>query len=242
MLKEIVKRDYARSGFLTYKSIFDRLDKNDQKTFREAARTKLYSSGQVVFSQGQECLGIYLVESGLIGLRRFDESGTSALLRLTQSGEALGYRSLINGTSHKNTAEVLVESKLYFINKSAFQWLAQRNHWLRECLLAIVLRDLDQSETTCAGLLTSKLRSRFLRLMATFSESHGELDETAAFRIELPIQRKDLADLLGTSPAALSRIIAGLQREGGIRFMGRQVFVSDPYLLTSEATSCLGPA
>lgn len=239
-MKPAQERDDV-SGCHAYDNILERLNENDERVFREATRTKTYAAGRTLFSQGQECQQLYFIRTGLVGLRRSDENGNSALLRLCRAGGILGYRAMIAEATHQNTAEVLTSSEVMIVSRSVFQWLAQRNARLSGQILNFALQALDHTEAICAELLTAQLKSRLLSLLAMFDERTCEADSTKRFQIELPIQRKDLADLLGTNPASLSRTIARLQKDGNVRFEGRRVYVLNPKVLQSEASRFWNP-
>jgi CRP-like cAMP-binding protein len=207
------------------------LEEPERWEFGRAMRPRVLGAGQTLFLQGQECHGIFCIESGLVGLRRADEDGNSALLRLCQPGDILGYRALLEERDHRNSAEVLAPSRICFIRRSHLNGLVSRNDALRERLLRRALAELNQVEARCAELLTSGLKLRLLSLLMTFWETHGVRDGNAGYQIELPIQRKAIADLLGAQPASLSRLISTLHDEGLVRFKGRRVLISDPSLL-----------
>jgi CRP/FNR family transcriptional regulator, anaerobic regulatory protein len=241
LFKEQLSERHYRCGCPAYEALLERFDASDERIFREATRTRKYATGRTLFSQGQECQELYFVRSGLIGLRRSDEDGNSALLRLNRAGDVLGYRAIAERSVHQNTAEVLTSSEVLIVSRSIFQWLARRNAWLNEHILRFALHGLSQAEAICAELLTARLKERLLSLLAMFDERSSEADEMRGFQIELPIQRKDLADLLGTNPASLSRTIARLQKDGDVRFTGRRVHVLNPRALRTEVSRFWNP-
>ena len=224
------------SGCHAYNALLRRLDANDARVFRDATRTKKFPVGRTLFSQGETCEQLYFIESGLVGLRRSDENGNSALLRLCRAGESLGYRAITAGAAHQNTAEVLASSQVMIVSKSVLRWLAHRNTEFSGGFLGFALNALNQTEAICAELLTARLKDRLLSLLAMFDERVVGSESSQRFEIELPIQRKDLADLLGTNPASLSRTIARLHKDGDVRFNGRRVLVLKPEALKKEAS------
>jgi len=60
--------------------------------------TREYGAGAIIYTEGEECHGIYCIESGLVGQRKFDGDGNSVLIRLCAAGEAIGYRALLDLT------------------------------------------------------------------------------------------------------------------------------------------------
>ena len=103
-----------------------------------------FRAGQTFFLEGDECRGVYCIQSGLVGLRRSDEDGNSALLRLSQRGDILGYRALLGKGRHRNTAEVLTHCRACFIEASRLVGLIERNPALREGFLQRALADFTE--------------------------------------------------------------------------------------------------
>ena len=83
------------------------------------------------------------------------------------------------------------------VSKSVLRWLAHRNTEFSGGFLGFALNALNQTEAICAELLTARLKDRLLSLLAMFDERVVGSESSQRFEIELPIQRKDLADLLG---------------------------------------------
>ena len=70
-------------------------------------------------------------------------------------------------------------------------------------------------------------KSRFLHVMLVFYERLGYQDETGKPVFELPIQRSDIASLIGAQPETISRLIQKVQREGLLHFDSKRVMFTD---------------
>ena len=73
----------------------------------DANRCRKFLPGDVLFHQGDACLGVYCIHLGVVGIRKVDIEGNSMLLSLAHPGETLGYRALLTGREHTVSAEVL---------------------------------------------------------------------------------------------------------------------------------------
>ncbi|MGO9983113.1 MAG: Crp/Fnr family transcriptional regulator [Rhodomicrobium sp.] len=197
--------------------------------------SRTYEAGETLFLQGQENRGVFCVKSGLVGLRRTDENGNSAVLRLSLPGGVLGYPAFLGKKNHPNTGEVLTRSTVCFIEASQLRWIIQRNPELMESFIQRALTDLNRTEANCAALLTADLRCRLFHLLLIFYEHFGAKSAEGRYTVELPVQRKDLAALLGAKPESISRLINRLDREGCVRFEGRRVDFADLSNLAGEA-------
>ena len=206
----------------------------DLRLIDQAKLTRAHEPGEVLFLQGDASRGIYCLQSGLIGLRRLDEEGNSALLRLCNAGETVGYRALLSNQDHRNTAEILAPSVVCFIRRPVVARLVAGNPRLGERFLGHCMDDMTRTEADYARSLTLKMKSRFLHVLMIFYQQRGYRDQYENFVLELPIQRRQLADLLGSSPESVSRMIRNLETEGLLRFEDRRVCFSDMDAILQE--------
>jgi CRP/FNR family transcriptional regulator len=199
----------------------------DCELFARASHERVYEPGMNIFMQGDNCSGVYCIQSGLVGLRRSDDNGNSAMLRLSQNGDVLGYRAVIGKRQHRNTAEVLTRSRVCFIEAARLTMLLQRNPNLKEGFLQRALVDLTTTETNCAEQMTRGLQARFLHLLFRLYQNVEAQQDDREHVFDLPVQRKDIAALLGATPESISRIINRLEEQGLVRFVGRRVIFSN---------------
>lgn len=192
-----------------------------------AKRTRALEPGAILYRQGDDADGVYCIQSGLIGLRRVMPSGDSALLRLCTNGVTVGYRGLLSKRPHRNTAEVLSPSVVCFIERSYIRRLLEVNPHLGERFLEHSFSDLDETETEHAKSMTLSLKARFLHVLLIFYERQGYRDATDNHFVELPIQRVELASLVGARPESISRLVRNLEDEGILQFDKRRVRFRD---------------
>lgn len=87
--------------------------------------------------------------------------------------------------------------------------------------------DLDETETDHAKSMTLSLKARFLHVLLIFFERQGYRDDRDNFFVELPIQRVELASLIGARPESISRLVRSLETEGLLHFEKRRVRIRD---------------
>lgn len=200
-------------------------------------RTRAFEPGDILFRQGDVADGVHCIQSGLIGLRRIMPTGESALLRLCTSGVTVGYRALLSKSPHRNSAEVLSPSVVCFVERSHVRRLLETNAHLGERFLQHCFNDLDQTEIDHANSMTLSLKARFLHLLLIFYERHGYRDERDDGVVELPIQRVELASLIGARPESISRLVCSLETEGLLHFEKRRVRIRNMDAVLREVGS-----
>jgi CRP/FNR family transcriptional regulator len=199
------------------------VDENVELLLRRVGRSRLYGAGQTIFAQGNVCTGVHLVIDGMIGLRRVDEEGNSALLSLAGPDDVIGYRAFLAMSAHSNAAEALTHCEVLFLELTQLSQLLKQSPSVREYFVQKALEDLDRIQVKCAALLTEGLRSRFIKLLLQIRDICHPNCTAGLFEIELPIQRKEIAALLGVAPGSLSRLLSDLEEEGLISINGRTI-------------------
>lgn len=227
---------YCRTDHSDKSAEWSHAEPEYRRLFTNCGHSRRYGPGETLFLQGDGNRGVYYLESGLVALRRSDENGNSALVCLNHPDDLIGYPAFLSQKEHRNTAEVLTPSKIYFIDASRLRWMLNSDPNLKESFLERALLDLDRAEANCAALLTADLRCRLFHLLLTFSKSYGTQLSDGSPGVELPVQRKDLAALLGAKPESISRLIRMLDQEGLVRFKGRLVAISSLNRLAAEVS------
>ncbi len=193
----------------------------------QAKQTRMFDPGTTLYDQGDEGGGIHCIQSGLIGLRRLDEDGNSALLRLCSGGTTIGYRAYLTKEAHLNWAEVMTPSIVCFIERSYVTRLLAANLQLGERFLQHAIEDLSEVESDYARSMTRSMKSRFLHVLMVFYEQLGYRDDTGSPTVELPIKRGELAEMIGAQPESISRLIRQVQMEGLLQIDDRRVQIHD---------------
>lgn len=207
----------------------------DDLNLLEAAKTcNVYQPGQVVFYEGNACLGIHCVESGSIKLRRTCPKGDEIVVGLAGPGTTLGYLAYFGGRGYTTTAEALTACRICFIDRAAVKMLVHKSPSVGLAFLQRLSDDVDRSEDERVRALSLPLRARAAHLLLVLKDRSASADDEGRLTIELPLSRRDLAAMLGTRPESLSRLIRDFATDGVAHFGPREVVVPDLDALLDE--------
>jgi CRP/FNR family transcriptional regulator len=158
----------------------------------------------------------------LVSERRLNPDGESVLVRLNHPGTTIGYQEFLTKAAYRNSAEILRESHICFLNRSVVSELLAKNPSIGERFFLRSARDLKQAEDSYVEAMTMSVRARFLHALLVLYERYGRCEEAEGHLLEIPIARHELAALIGTAPPTISRIIRKLQDEKLVRFDGQK--------------------
>lgn len=201
--------------------IFRGLPEEDRRRIAARTTTRLVPRGEVVQQQGSTP-SLQIVHAGQIKQVRLGEDGSQRLLRILGPGEFMGEHSVLTGRPAPREATAMTESQICSLSRrDVQQWLDERPQ-LAIALLNAVTARLEDTETRLAEFVGSTVGHRLGEYLA--AAAGGE--EGRPF--DLPMSKRDLAQLLGTTPETLSRRLRALSDAGLIEVgPGRRIVVRD---------------
>jgi len=123
--------------------LFKSLTDADFTALLELAVEQRFKAGEVIFTEGSQASGLYLVEDGEVEVR----NRVKILARLGR-GECFGEMSMISGENHSATVTALTACGLVILHKRDFQQALHRIPAMGESLLEMMahrLRDANEN-------------------------------------------------------------------------------------------------
>lgn len=224
----------ASSRFSTLQKtpLFAELDKDELTYIAERAVVRHFDAGQVIFSEGDACPGLWVIESGRVRIFKSSPSGREQVLAIEGPGSSVAELPVFDGGKYPASAASVDGTTLLFISKGDFQALCL-NH--REVALK-VLRTVGRRLRGLVGMIEElsfgTVRHRLIALLVRMAR-RGE-QTSRGIAITLPANNQELAARIGTVRELVSRNISRLQAENLIQLEGRQVIVPDLKALQNE--------
>src|SRR5690606_36953702 len=95
--------------------VFGGLDEEELKRLAMIAREVPLAQGEVLFEQGEESDGLYLVTEGIIRIYLTATDGREATINLLEEGEVIGEIAILDGLPRSAGAAALTPARLIFI-------------------------------------------------------------------------------------------------------------------------------
>jgi len=184
------------------------------------SRVKEAARGAVIFFEGDEATGFYMVAEGKVKIFKTSLEGREQILHIFGPGEPFGEVPVFHGHPFPANAVALNKSKLLFFPRSEFIKLVHGNPSIALNMLAMLSLRLRRFATQIEHLSLKEVPGRLASHLLYLSEEQNHTD-----KVILDIPKGQLASLLGTSPETLSRIFAKMSEEGIIEVSGKQITI-----------------
>jgi CRP/FNR family transcriptional regulator len=211
-------------------SYFCSLDRITRQSVIHAAVRREYKAGQVVFSEGEACAGLYVVQDGWLKIVKLSYDGREQILRVVGPGEVCNEVTVFACRPNQATGIALDEAIVWIIESEA------------------ILRLVDQVPGL-ARAVTQDLAERALHLLSLVEDLSLRTVEARLARILLERARAgtlhryrwatqtEMAARLGTVPDVISRALRGLAGEGLIQVSRNQIQILDHNGLKDKSQS-----
>ncbi len=198
--------------------LFNGLPENQIEEIGQIAITKHLNKGEIIFSEGDDGNGFYIIAEGKVKIYKISIDGKEQILHIFGPREPIGEVPVFTDRPFPANAEVLAKSRLIFFPKTAFVNLISNNPSLALNMLAVLSMRLRQFTVQVENLSLKEVPGRLASYLLYVANEQSKKDV-----ITLTISKGQLASLLGTIPETLSRIFAKMSSQNLIEVSGRHI-------------------
>lgn len=207
--------------------LFSGVPDSDLEVLTQMAVSKGFSRQAVIFWEGKEAQGFFILLTGYLKLVKTSPDGKEYILRLVGPGETFAEAAVFSDVPYPATAITLEDCRTLFFPKAPFLRHLASSPTLARNLLATLSRLNLHLTRQLEDLSLKEVSARLARyLLEKCQESHGRLEKSLSF--ELPTTKTHLAAYLGTISETLSRTLSRLKSEGLIEMDKSRITVIDP--------------
>lgn len=192
-----------------------------RRRLAERSVVRTYGAGHVLFTAGDPCRGLYIVESGRVRIFRTSPAGREQVLHTEGPGRPVAELPLLDGGAYPASAVTEVESRLAFVPRAEFEALYRANPDVADAIIRDLATRLRHLVRVTETLAFRDVAARLASFLARHAEQHGT---TVAGGTEIVVDRtrEELSQELGTARESVSRAIKQLTEKGLIEPLGRR--------------------
>lgn len=229
-----IKVDHART--LAKVHIFSELDHSELAFLAQRAVLRRFSPGESVFSEGEPCVGLYVVESGHIRVFKSSAGGREQVLSIEGPGGSVAELPVFDGGNYPASVAAVDDATLLFVRKQDFQALCLAHPQVALKVLRVVGARLRRLVGIIEELSFTTVRHRLASFLLRLARSEGKR-VAQGVEVALPASNQELASQIGTVRELVSRNLSRFQSEGFLKINGRNVTIHDLKALEAEVQS-----
>jgi CRP/FNR family transcriptional regulator, dissimilatory nitrate respiration regulator len=189
-----------------------------------------FNKGDVIFYDGDEGIGFYLVVAGSVSVYKLSPDGKEQILHIVKEGDTIGAVPVFSGKSFPANARAISKSHLLFFDRKKFIQLITNKPTLTMNILALLSMRLREFTIQVENLSLKEIPGRLATYLLYLSQKQDNKD-----LVKLNISKLQLANLLGTGPESLSRSLGNMKSKKLIEEKGANIRLINRALLEELA-------
>ena len=203
-------------------AIFDGLEPDQIGQLAAIAVERRLVRGQRIFEEGESASGLYIVAAGRVKIFKTAADGKEQILHIFGPGQPFGEVPVFAGQRFPASALALDTGRLIYLPRAAFVSLITGQPTLALNMLAVLSRRLREFTVQIENLALKEVPARLAAYLLALAT-----EQKTGNRVVLHITKAMLANILGTIPETLSRMLGKMSGQGLIRVDNREIFLLD---------------
>ncbi len=223
----------SRIAALRKVPIFADLDASPMEFLGTVAVSQKFAAGELIFSEGEPCDGLYVVESGAVKIFKVSPSGREQVLAVEGPGGSIAELPVFDGGNYPASASAERASELIFIRRKDIHSMCVEHPEVALNVLRVVSGRLRRLVGIVEELSFTTVHHRLATYLVREARSKGKRTKRGV-EFALSPNNQELAAHIGTVRELVSRNLSRLQAAGLIQLDGRTVVVPNLDALQSE--------
>jgi len=190
--------------------LFAGLKEEDLKRIRGIASLKQVEKKGILFSDGEEARGFYVILSGRVKLFKVSPEGKEQILHIVSAPDAFAEAALFLEGTYPAFAEAMTDCQLLFFRKNDFIQLIEKNPQLSINMIVTLSHFLKRFASLIEELSLKEVSSRIAKYLVDLSLKLSKEGKSPK-EVELDLSKTQLALKLGTISETLSRTLAKMK-------------------------------
>lgn len=194
-----------------------------------------FAAGRVLFTTGDECRGLYVIESGRVRIYRTSPDGKEQVLHVEGPGRPIAELPLFDGGAYPASAITAEPSRLLFLARGDFETMYRSHPDVAHAIIRGLGRRLRHLVHVTETLAFHDVAARLAMLLVGYAERSGVASQ---FGVELELDRtqEELSLEIGAARESVSRAMRQLKRTGLVESLARnRVRIPDVAKLRARA-------
>src|SRR6478752_6708324 len=210
--------------------LFCNLSIHAGQRLNEIKSTAVYPKGAMLFIEGQQPRGVFVLCAGKAKLSTSSREGKTIITKLSDAGDVLGLNSVVSNRPYEVTAEMMEPGQANFIpRESLLQFLKDHGE--------VALRVAEQlsrnyytayEEIRTLGLATSP-SEKFAKLLLSWPVESR--DVTNGVHLRMTLTHEEVAEMIGTTRETVSRLFSEFKRKQLVNVKGTTLTIRNAQAL-----------
>jgi CRP/FNR family cyclic AMP-dependent transcriptional regulator len=202
----------------------------------EIKSTAVYPKLTMLFMEGQQPRGVFVLCSGKAKLFTSASDGKTIITKISEAGDVLGLNATISNRPYEVTVEMMEPGQANFIARDALlQFLREYGEVARRVAEQLSRNYYAAHEEIRTLGLASSPSVKFAKLLLSWSANMDNGNEPA--HVKLTLTREEIAEMIGTTRETVSRLFSDFKKKQLLQLKGSTLIIRNKAALQKMLNS-----
>jgi len=204
--------------------LFCNLSVQGAQRLNEIKSTAVYPKGAMLFIEGQQSRGVFILCSGKVKLSTTSREGKTIITKLSEPGDVLGLNAVISGIPYEVTAEMMEPGQANFVPREPLMHLLKDHSEVAVRIAQQLSRNYYTAyeEIRTLGLATSP-SEKFAKLLLSWSTKPDASDGSS--QVKLTLTHEEIGEIIGTTRETVSRLFSEFRKKQLVQLKGATLVI-----------------
>jgi CRP-like cAMP-binding protein len=223
-----------KTAALKRTALFGELSDTDLRALADRASERRLARGEMLFFEGDEARGLYVVVEGAVRAFRESLEGREQVIHVESAGATIAEVPVFDDGKYPSTVAGEEDSVLLFIDKRDVRRLCLEHPQIALAALKLLATRVRRTAALVEQLSLFEVDQRLARLLLAEARTRG-VRSGASVTVELLLTNQQIAARIGSVREVVSRALNRLQQNSLISVDGRRITIADEAVLQSYA-------
>jgi CRP/FNR family transcriptional regulator len=202
---------------------FNKLTEEQLLRIDRSRREVFFNKGEIICSEGEEVKNFLYLQKGLVKLLTTEKNEKEHIISVAKPLDFIGLLSIFSKQKHIYTITAIEDSVMCEVDLQLLKQLMKENGDFALDFIEKISEVADDVINTRLSISTKQLRGRIAYILLYFADHiYGKYD------YELPISRKEIAQLIDMSTENVIRILSEFRKDDILTIEGKNIKIHDP--------------
>jgi CRP/FNR family transcriptional regulator len=204
--------------------LFCNLSPQAGQRLNEIKSTAVYPKGAMLFIEGQQPRGVFVLCSGKVKLSTSSREGKTIITKISDSGDVLGLNAVVSNRPYEVTAEMMEPGQGNFIPRDSLMHMLKDHPEVAVRIAQQLSRNYFTAyeEIRTLGLAASP-SEKFAKLLLSWSTKTAQSDGSA--QVKLTLTHEEVAEIIGTTRETVSRLFSEFKKKQLMQLKGATLVI-----------------
>jgi CRP/FNR family transcriptional regulator, cyclic AMP receptor protein len=204
--------------------LFCNLSLQAAQRLNEIKSTAVYPKGAMLFIEGQQPRGVFVLCTGKAKLSTSSREGKTIITKISDGGDVLGLNAVVSNRPYEVTVEMMEPGQANFVPRDSL------NHLMKDFpeVSARIAQQLSRNyytayeEIRTLGLAASP-SEKFAKLLLSWSTKSTQEDGSS--QVKLTLTHEEIAEIIGTTRETVSRLFSEFKKKQLMQLRGATLVI-----------------